>query len=112
MQPQIKQITSPTHPPVSPQQSIYGLPQESIPSPSKQQLLQQVRSPSPTTAHLAQAFSSPQPTASPRTQATTLQNRPIPSPRQQQAPSPIYPAQIHHILNFLFEHQGLLVLIN
>ncbi|GFS77673.1 CREB-binding protein [Nephila pilipes] len=93
MQPQIKQMTSPTHPPVSPQQGIYGLPQGSIPSPSQQQLLQQVRSPSPTTAQLAQALCSPQPTASPRTQAATLQNQPIPSPRQQQAPSPIYPAQ-------------------
>ncbi|CAL1280153.1 unnamed protein product [Larinioides sclopetarius] len=93
MQPQIKQMTSPTHPPVSPQQGIYGLSQSSIPSPSQQQLLQTVRSPSPTTAQLAQALCSPQSTASPRTQATTLQNQPIPSPRQQQAPSPIYPAQ-------------------
>ncbi|GIX96282.1 histone lysine acetyltransferase CREBBP [Caerostris extrusa] len=90
MQPQIKQMTSPTHPPVSPQQGIY-LSQGSIPSPS-QQLLQQVRSPSPTTAQLAQALCSPQPIASPRTQATSLQNQSISSPRQQ-APSPIYPAQ-------------------
>ncbi|XP_054723198.1 CREB-binding protein-like [Uloborus diversus] len=93
MQPQIKQMASPTHPPVSPQQGILGHPQGPVPSPSQQQLMQQVRSPPPTATHLAQAVRSPQPIASPRTQNNAPQNQPIPSPRQQPAPSPHYPAQ-------------------
>ncbi|PRD32854.1 UNVERIFIED_CONTAM: CREB-binding protein [Trichonephila clavipes] len=93
MQPQIKQMASPTHPPISPQQGILNHPQGPVPSPSQQQLMQQVRSPPPTAAQLAQAVRSPQPIASPRTQTNTPQNQPIPSPRQQPTPSPHYPAQ-------------------
>ena len=91
MQPQIKRMASPTHPPVSPQQGLLGYPQGPIPSP--QQLMQQVRSPPPTAAQLSQAVCSPQPIASPRTQSNTPQIQPIQSPRQQLAPSPHYPAQ-------------------
>ncbi|GBM01591.1 hypothetical protein AVEN_243133-1, partial [Araneus ventricosus] len=85
MQPQIKQMASPTHPPISPQQGIFNHPEGPVPSPSQQQLMQRVQSPPPTAARLAQAVCSLEPIASPRTQASTLQNQPI--------PSPYYPAQ-------------------
>ncbi|GBN00195.1 hypothetical protein AVEN_176673-1, partial [Araneus ventricosus] len=44
MQPQIKQMASPIHPPISPQQGIFNHPQGPVPSPSQQQLMQRVQS--------------------------------------------------------------------
>ncbi|XP_022235676.1 CREB-binding protein-like isoform X2 [Limulus polyphemus] len=86
---QLKQhITSPNHPPLSPQQGLMGHPQPS------QQLMQTGRSPPTTTTQLVQTVRSPQSAASPRGQPTT-QTHPIPSPRQQLVHSPHYPAQTH-----------------